>query len=361
MRLVAPSLLALGLLACTAVPEQVQQDFSWELSVDEMQDALLGNCEHAGQLHAVGGLFGSAAMYKWTSRRWTAEGTSLQGKRLWACWAGAGEQIIAVGQDTIFRHTAEGWRQDLVPEEVQGATLYGVWGMDDGTAVAVGGGLPEPTAEAVVLHFDGSSWTRADASFINTKILRGVWGTSTDNYWAVGDDGAIAHFDGEQWLPSPSHIPDRISAVYGVSPTEVYAVGGSGRGITLRWNGSSWLHFDESPSALLSLWVAPERQLFVAGYSGYVARYDRRGQRLDATTLTTSTTAIFEHLRINSLVGLGSAVVGAASTEETIEGDWQGAVVAHGRSFHGPVFENTRPDASVPDAGVSDAGIPDAD
>jgi hypothetical protein len=278
----------------------------------------------------------------------------LQGERLWSCWAGPEQQLLAVGQDgAIFRRNAEGWHQDAMPSTAAGADLYGVWGMPDGTAVAVGGGLPSPSDTSVILHFDGSEWTRVDTSALATKTLRSVWASGPDDYWAVGDNGVIAHFDGERWRPAASRVSDRLFGIYGSGPGDVYAVGGTGRGLVLRWNGSSWLQFDEPPHAIRSVWTAPGSALFIGGDSGFLARYGREDGLPQAGRITE--TAPFPHLRINTLVGLGSALLGAASTMELNDetGDWRGAVVGHGRSFSGTVFESGRPDAGVPEPDAS--------
>jgi hypothetical protein len=259
-----------------------------------------------------------------------------------------------------LQHSPEGWSRQEVPDDVREAHLYGVWGMDDGTAVAVGGGLPRATDTAVILHFHpDSGWTRADASSIKTRTLRAVWGSAPDDYFAVGDDGAIAHFDGDRWTPSPSKIDDRLRGVYGSGPRDVYAVGGVGRGLILRYNGSSWLPFDYNyGEALNSAWTAPGHPLFVGGDLGVVARYQRDGDIADRRTRVQAT--VSGELRVQSLLGLGSAVLGSASTMETGEdGDWRGAVVAHGRSFGGPVFDNWLVDAGVPDATPTDASSGD--
>lgn len=337
---------------CDEQPKVLNPGFHWQESVTDMRDALLGTCSFEGAAYAVGGLSDAGALYRWTSRRWLQEATNVQGERLWSCWAGRGQVVYAVGQGgTIFRHNGEGWRRDLVPESVQEADLFSVWGMPDGTAVAVGG-LGDPTETAVILHFDGQTWTRADASYVRTKTLRGVWGSSADNYFAVGDDGVIAHFDGNAWEPSNSQVSDRLYAIHGIGPNESYVVGGTG--IVLRWNGSSWIAFDKLPESLRTVWTGPGLDLYVGGDNGFVARYDRLHDLPEPERVVSANP--FPHLRVHDLVGLGSSVLGAAATIITgDDGEWRGSVVGHGRSFAGPVFESAAPDAAVPDAGPPDA------
>ncbi len=359
-------LLPLTLSACDVQPETARHAFSWRESVRDMRDALLGSCSHNGTLYAVGGRSQYSGVYRLSGGRWRQEAARLDGKRLWACWAGPDEQIIAVGQSgTIFHHSREGWHKAELPEDLQNVTLYSVWGMQDGTAVAVGGGLNGPRDLAVILHYDGQDWTRADASRINTKTLRAVWGSSVDDYWAVGDVGEIAHFDGTGWTNVKSQVSDRLKAVYGTSANEVYAVGGTGRGVILRWNGSSWVLFDEIQDSLNTVWTQANNSLYVGGEDGFLSRY-RRGNSLPLVDRKDANRS-FPQLRVQSLSGFGSSVFAATSTIETdIDGEWRGAVLGLNRRFGGLVVVDPAPDAGAPpdaqpaDAAVSDAGSDDA-
>jgi hypothetical protein len=356
-------LVQLALIAsagCEVQPNNVDPRFRWQVSVPDMRDALMSTCTHNGVVYAVGGRAHAGALYRWTSRRWLQEGTMLDGSRLWACWAGPRNTLIAVGENgTIFRRDGEGWHRDSAPPQAEAATLYSVWGMPDGTAVAVGGGLQGVTEKAVILHFDGTTWSRFPAEHVQGKNLRGVWGDSPDNYWAVGDGGEIVRWDGTNWLPSNSQVDDRLYAIDGAGPNEMYAVGGTSQGLILRWNGSSWLTFDTPATSLRSVWTTQDSDLVVVGEEGFAARYTRLNGLPRADRVATDQT--LTHLRINDLIGLSGAYVGTASTSETAEdGDWRGAVVSQGRSFGGPVFEDSTPDAGVPDAGPSDAGPADA-
>ena len=80
------STVALG--ACDTQPVEIDSRFEWQESVPDMRHALFGGCSFAGVSYAVGGLAKESAIYRWTSRRWAAEATTLQGSRLWDCWAG---------------------------------------------------------------------------------------------------------------------------------------------------------------------------------------------------------------------------------------------------------------------------------
>jgi hypothetical protein len=68
--------------------------------------------------------------------------------------------------------------------------------------------------------------------------LNGVWGTSLRDVFAVGDDGAILHFDGATWTSMTSGSTADLLAVWGMSSNQVYAVGS--RGTVLFYDGTGW-------------------------------------------------------------------------------------------------------------------------
>jgi hypothetical protein len=87
-----------------------------------------------------------------------------------------------------------------VPE---GNTLGGVWGDGKGTLFAVGSGT--------LLTWNGST---CSASFVSGSF-GDVWGSSASDVWAVGQDGAIAHWDGAAWSSSNSGTTSSLYAVWG--------------------------------------------------------------------------------------------------------------------------------------------------
>jgi hypothetical protein len=55
--------------------------------------------------------------------------------------------------------------------------------------------------------------------------LHDVWGVSADSVFAVGEGGAIVHFDGRAWSSLESPIAANLSAVWGSSAEDVFIVG----------------------------------------------------------------------------------------------------------------------------------------
>ena len=67
--------------------------------------------------------------------------------------------------------------------------------------------------------------------------LNGVWGSSSTDVFAVGDEGTILHYDGSTWSPMESGLKKVLNAVWGTSGTDVFVAG----------DGGTILHYDGSP------------------------------------------------------------------------------------------------------------------
>lgn len=56
----------------------------------------------------------------------------------------------------------------------------------------------------------------------------GVWGTSNNSVWAVGDAGTLRKWNGTSWTPQSSGVTVPLNAVWGTGNNDVWAVGNSG-------------------------------------------------------------------------------------------------------------------------------------
>ena len=46
-----------------------------------------------------------------------------------------------------------------------------------------------------MVHYDGSMWRAATPVVPSGTILYGVWGSAANNFWAVGDNATILHYE----------------------------------------------------------------------------------------------------------------------------------------------------------------------
>jgi hypothetical protein len=94
------------------------------------------------------------------------------------------------------------------------------------------------------MHWNGTVWEQFDIpASIFYGYINKIWGTSSNNVYIVGTNGAIAHFDGVGWSAMQSGTTLALTDILGVSSTEIYVCGinqNYSLGIILKGNGESW-------------------------------------------------------------------------------------------------------------------------
>ena len=68
--------------------------------------------------------------------------------------------------------------------------------------------------------------------------LRGLWGGSGTDVFAVGDGGTILHYNGSTWINISNMPPSVLNDVWGISATSVYTVGMTGS--IMHSDGTRW-------------------------------------------------------------------------------------------------------------------------
>ena len=58
------------------------------------------------------------------------------------------------------------------------------------------------------------------------NVLSAVWGSSGSDVFAVGGGGTILHYDGSSWSGMSSGTSNGLAGVWGSSGSDVFAVGG---------------------------------------------------------------------------------------------------------------------------------------
>ena len=108
-------------------------------------------------------------------------------------------------------------------------TLRGIWGTSASDIFAVGD-------RGCIYHYDGLEWTRMESGA--TANLNGVWGFAGDDVYAVGAGGVILHYDGLEWSPMTSPTTKDMRGVWGSSTSDVFAAGASGT--IIHYDGVAW-------------------------------------------------------------------------------------------------------------------------
>lgn len=198
---------------------------------------------------------------------WT-EYSIAPGRRFRALWGYAHDEVYAAGSNgTLFRFDGSSWTRMIIAGFPQyDPEIRDMWGPQPGSISFV-------DQYSLIQWFDGATWSYASVldenvyglwgfSFENqvavsagtsTHLVAGVetvryitpteeplfdvWGTSVDDYYAVGRDGNIAHFDGASWAALNTGSVDDIRDI---ATTLSGAIAVGAQGIILRQNGSSW-------------------------------------------------------------------------------------------------------------------------
>ncbi len=123
-------------------------------------------------------------------------------------------------------------------------TIRGFWAAGPDDVYAVGD-------VGAIVHYNGTGWT-AMSSGLTEVSLKGVWGSGTTNVYAVGDSGAIVRYNGTGWSAVPSSgTTQTLNGVWGSGPNDVYAVGNSGA--IVHYNGTDWSAITAATGTLLGV------------------------------------------------------------------------------------------------------------
>jgi hypothetical protein len=158
----------------------------------------------------------------------------------WAVGSNGNETTNAV--DALILHwDGTSWLQVTSPNPTHGSSLFGVSADSTTDAWAVGDYYDSNLyLDTLILHWDGTSWSKVPSPNPSEDLngLSGVSALSTDDAWAVGDyrddttllgTTLILHWDGTSWsqVPSPNPYESDLNGVSAVSATDAWAVGSS--------------------------------------------------------------------------------------------------------------------------------------
>jgi photosystem II stability/assembly factor-like uncharacterized protein len=207
-----------------------------------------------GDADAVGAVWGSGQAGLWLisgNNRIIAmqaaeeDGASAQGpKRVWQghlfegaldLFGSSERDVWLVGRNGMLLHyDGETWSGANTSSGEKPKDLLGVWA-DGEEAWAVG------DQGMILRRTRGDSEWRAISS-PSKERLYGVWGTSSDALWVVGNFGVILKCSKNtcREVRKPSHQPGSapLYAVAGLGANDVWAVGRGGAGV--HWNGVEW-------------------------------------------------------------------------------------------------------------------------
>ncbi len=161
------------------------------------------------------------------------------------------------------------------------SNLKGVWGTSETNVFAVGD-------NGTILHHDGITWSSINSGIINN--LKDVWGNTGKDVFVVGDDSTILHYNGTDWSHMNSGTKDWLVGVWGSKGNDVFAVGTVGS--ILHYDGSTWSSMNSGTTRILwDIWGSLATDVFAVGDNGVILHYDGTPSPTTTTTAGSTTTS----------------------------------------------------------------------
>jgi hypothetical protein len=129
---------------------------------------------------------------------------------------------------------------------------------------AIGDGGPDDLA--------GSPFTIVQ-ELPDAGALNAVWGSGPNDVHAVGDDGLMFDWDGQQWNRVIGTTGVVFTGLWGAGATEIYAVGtyrGDFSGLIMRNAGNGWIEDLHVPTGLFAVWGDDAGTRYAIGDSGKI-------------------------------------------------------------------------------------------
>lgn len=187
-----------------------------------------------------------------------------------------------VGQDGTVLRTHDGgahWEQEAIDTD---ESLVSVWGSGSNDVYAVGTG-------GAVWRYDGTEWVSQETPTSETLLT--VWGLGPGQVFAAGVN-VILSLGSDGWEIMPAPAPFELWGIWGTSVTNLHAVGQNG--VILRWDGVSWRKVPSPfPELLLGIWGTSESNIWAVGIQGALLRWNGNSWTKETSPTTGSLFAIW--------------------------------------------------------------------
>jgi hypothetical protein len=254
---------------------------TWEVQHREPGGALVSVwASGPTDVWAVGGQVDRGLVLHGDGASWTAVQTGAP-SFLWWAYGFSPSDIYAVGEEGLILHyDGASW------ERVESGTtrhLYGVWGSSADDVWIVGGDPLEPGG-AVVLRGAGRTFQIAadlPAELAPSALFK-AYGFAADDVVLVGSAGTVLRWDGASWRRDATPTDQPLFSLWGRGRDDIYAVGGSGVGTVLHFDGGAWTEIaGDELNGLSGVYTAPHQPTIAVGSLSYVLEIQSDGSEVE--------------------------------------------------------------------------------
>ena len=199
-------------------------------------------------------------IFEYTSTTFNLDYQSIT-TNIYGIWVNSSTDIfISANAGRVFHFNGTNWTKIIGSDSEQ---LNAIW--SDGSIAWAASNLGR------MFYYDGSTLDR-DTSF-SGSALHDVWGTASNDVFAVGESGTIRYYDGSSWSLMNSGTSVHLYGIHGTASNNVIAVGAEGT--ILRYTGTTWSADSIGVTVTLNgVWANNTNDIYVVGNSGTVLHYD---------------------------------------------------------------------------------------
>ncbi len=302
---------------------------SWQPAFDASEEGWLMSVAAAASddVYMVGGTPQRGHIVHFDGEQWQPQQVPESVELLnWVHVFDDGTPIVAGNGGVILRpddSAGDGWRAEQTPTDQD---LWGVWGASQDDIWAVGGdGRTE--GAATVVRFQDGEWHEVELPELerpNVRAFFKIWGTDADNFYIVGQRGAVLRFDGEELEELHVGTSDDLISLWGTGPDNIVMVGGRSNGVVVHFDGADWTAHPQAPIVGLNgVWLGESGEAYVAGNSGVVGTLD-----LDSFEVTVEQADT--PLTIHAVFGVDGRVFAAGGSLASPQPPYRGVALERG-------------------------------
>jgi hypothetical protein len=264
----------------------------------------------------------SGTIIHFNGQLWQSSASPVSGssETMSGVWGATANDVFVVGrQCTIIHFDGTTWASSPIESQPKNCSLAAVWGTrsDDVFAIGLGQVNAQVGAGGLRLHYDGKVWTGNPTDL--PLFYNDAWGSGSVIYefGTVHNASSLEHYDGVSWISDANATWDfdnshaiYLGALWGSSPSDVYALGTSVGGVLVHYDGKSWSKAPPPPFAGSRGWASSSSDSFLVGAGGRIVHFDGRSWSETPSGTTQDLSGVWGSSASNVFaVGVGATIL----------------------------------------------------